>query len=430
MATIKVPYEKAEESGVYLELEVPDKDLLFEAIPQEPEPIEDLPGAVERAVESPIEGPSFSELIGSGQKVTFITENQYRAAPARDILPGLIEKAKQARCEISIIIGGGTLPPLSREEMEAKLGAKVVNSGIPIFSNNVNEPEKFRYIGVTRAGTPLFVHEVVTEADVVITISTTQATPWGYGGAGMIIPAVVDNVTTEINHMTLLASDCIVGNNDCLMQLDKYEALEMLNVQMAINVIVDNHKRVIFLNAGSPVKSHKAAVQYYNEIYEFSVPALSHQKADIAITGSTAATNHFFFHTGWAVSNCSPAVRDGGIIIIASPCPGYGGLPGFTRMEVLRDYLPASKENQGKAIRELYKRIVSGKWAFTWYKIYEVMPQKDVWIVTDKANLSLCRKIGLTAYESIVEAYREAIKRIGDGGKVAFIPYGRYTIIK
>jgi len=88
----------------------------------------------------------------------------------------LVEKAKRAGCDISIIIGCGAVPPLSPEEIEIRLGADLANSGIPIFCNNVYESERYRYIGITRAGTPLYLHEVVADADVIVTISTTQAT--------------------------------------------------------------------------------------------------------------------------------------------------------------------------------------------------------------------------------------------------------------
>ena len=56
----------------------------------------------------------------------------------------------------------------------------------------------------------------------------------------MIIPAVSGNETIEINHVMSLAPDCIPGNNDCRMQEDKYEALEITGIDLGINVIVDN----------------------------------------------------------------------------------------------------------------------------------------------------------------------------------------------
>jgi nickel-dependent lactate racemase len=432
MAFLKIPYETAEEMGVSLELEVPDKNLLIKCIPEEPGPIREVANAVEEATESPVYGPRFSELIRGGKRVTFIVENQFRAAPARDILPGLVEKARQTGCDISIIIGNATLPPLSSEETEMKLGRELAHSGIPIVCNDVSKPEQYRYVGITRSGTPLFLHQVVADAHVIVTISTTQATIWGYGGSGMIIPAVVANETTEINHLMSMAPDCIPGNNDCLMQLDKYEALEMAKVNMGINVIVSNQNHMVFVNAGSPLESHKAAVEHYNGIYQFSVPGLNRNKADIALTGSTAPTNHLFLHSSWAAANCDPVVRDGGIIILATPCPGYGDWPGFDRMDLLKPHLPASREKQVGAIKDFYEQVVGKKKnrSFTWYKIYEVMARKEVWVVTGKANIPFCSEIGLPAYESIEEAFGEAMKKCGEDSQVAFIPYGRYTVVK
>jgi len=430
MAILRIPYESLEKPGAYLELEVPDKNLKAKIIPQEPGGIQDLSVAVEKAVEAPVDGPKFSELVRNGKRVTFITENQFRQAPARDILPVLIEKGRQAGSEMSIIIGNATLPPLSSEELEKKLGAELIKSGIPIFFNDVNDFGQYRYIGITKAGTPLFVHKVVADADIIVTISTTQATAWGYGGSGMIIPAVTSSETTELNHLLSLAPDCTPGNNDCLMQHDKYEALELANAQMGINVIVSNQGRVIFVNAGSPVKSNKEAIHFYNQIYQFSLDELIQEKVDIAITGSTAHTDDLFFHTGWALGNCEPIVRDKGIIIIATPCKGYGDWPGFARMDVLKSYLPPSKEKQAQAVLDFYRQTVSGQKSFAWYKIYEVMARKEVWIVTEKKNLSVCEEIGLTVYESIEKAFNQALKKKGANARLAFIPYGRYTLLK
>jgi nickel-dependent lactate racemase len=430
MAHLKVPYEIPEKPGTSLELTVPDENLWLQCLPSEPKAIVNLSRAVEEAVESPIVGPKFSELLERGRKVIFVTENQFREAPARDILPVLVKRAEQAGCELSIVVGCGALPPLNPQEMEKKLGPDLLKSGIPILCSDVNSPEQFRYLSTTKAGTPVFLHERVAAADAIVTISTTQATVWGYGGSGMIIPAVTNDETIEINHLLSMAPDCIPGNNDCLMQRDKYEALQMAAVHMGINVIVSNRGEVIFLNAGAPVESHKQAVQAYNQVYQFILPELNRRKADIAIAGSTSVTDHLFFHSGWAVANCDPVVRDGGIIIFATPCPGYGDWPGFIRMDVLKPYLSSPARNRERALKDFYRQIVSGKKNFAWYKIFEVMTRKEVWVVTDSVNLPLCREIGLTAHTSITEAFSRAMDHCGKEAQVAFIPYARYTVIK
>src|SRR3972149_3109791 len=123
MANLKIPYEIPEKPGTFLELSVPDQNLWIQCLPSEPKAIANLSRAVETAVESPIAGTKLSDLLRRGRKITFITENQFREAPARDILPVLIQRAKQAGCELSVVVGCGALPPLNSPEMEKKLGS-------------------------------------------------------------------------------------------------------------------------------------------------------------------------------------------------------------------------------------------------------------------------------------------------------------------
>ncbi len=432
MALLKVPYETPEFADRRLELEIADEQLMFQCLPMEPDPVPDLNLALRQAVEQPHSGPKFSELIKGGKKLTIATENQFRAAPANLMLPYLVSEAQKAGCQVSIIIGSGKVGLLTDEAIREKLGSDIVDSDIPIAHNDVSQPQNYRYLGITRAGTPLFVHKMVADADVVVTISTTQATLWGYGGSGMIIPAVSGDETIEMNHVMSLAPDCVPGNNDCRMQQDKYEALQIAGIDMGINVVVDNQGRVTWMNAGEPVESHKEAVRRYDEIYRFKVPVLRQDKADIIITGTSLATNTLYLHTGWAARNCDPAVRDQGIIIHASPCPGYQDKPGFAIMDVMKAYLPASRSMVVKAIKDFYKRESREKelWlGCVWFKVYEVMTRKKLWLVTDGENLDFCAQIGLRAFASITEAYDNALQEIGPDAKVGFVPYGRYSVI-
>jgi hypothetical protein len=99
-------------------------------------------------------------------------------------------------------------------------------------------------------------------------------------------------------------------------------------------------------------------------------------------------------------------------------------------MDLMKPYLPATRENHIKAIRDLYQREKELWAGCIWYKIYELMTRKQVWLVTNKANLPMCKEIGLTAFESIDEAFKQAMAKSGSEARVAFVPYGRYTVIK
>ena len=181
------------------------------------------------------------------------------------------------------------------------------------------------------------------------------------------------------------------------------------------------------------MESHKVAVKRYDEIYRFEMPLLKQYRADIVVTGTSVVTNTLFLHTGWCGRNCDPAVREGGIIIHASPCPGYQDKPGFAIMDVMKSYMPATRETAIKAIKDFYIRENRMKelWlGCVWFKVFEVMTRKELWIVTEGSNLDFCREIGLTAFDSLETAYAEAVKKIGRPPRVGFVPYGRYSVIR
>ncbi|MCD6144198.1 lactate racemase domain-containing protein [Thermococcus sp.] len=424
MPKISIPYESPEEKNT-IEIDIPEENLIGVFAPKEPEPI-NLVHEVEKAIERPIEGRRFSELIGKDKKVVFIVENQFRAAPANEILPILVEKAEKAGSDISVLIANGKVPAPNEKEIKKKVGAEIVEKGIPIYCNEATNPERYKYIGTTSFGTPVWILKEVAEADHIVTISTTQATLWGYGGSGMIIPGVSSNETIEINHIMSLAPDCKPGNNDCKMQQDKYEALKLAGVDMGINVIVSNRGDPIYVNAGDPVESHKKAIEFYERIYKFDISNI--EKSDIVITGTSAPTDHLFFHTGWAVVNCSPLTKEGGTIIHASPCPGYGDWPGFALMDLMSEFMPPSEENHERVLRAFFNRERELWAGCIWYPLYRVMLTKHVKVVTLKENLKAARAVGLEAYESIQEAVEDAFRLYGKKAKIAVVPYGRYTV--
>ena len=429
MAKIQVPFETAEETGVLLDLEVPDKNLVRSFVPQESLPLPDVARATAYAIEHPLGTKPLSRLVKKGDRVTIITENQFRAAPAHLMLPPILDVIRAAGAEVSIAIGNGKVPPLSTEEIEHKLGKEVAASGIPVVCNDVSKPENYVYMGMTSRGIPVFVLKAVAEADVKISLATTQATLWGYGGSGMIIPAVSGNETIEMNHIFSLPNDCKPGNNDCHMQEDKYEAARIAGIDMGVQAIVNNKFEVSYVGAGDFVESHKAAIKAYEKVYRFNASEFAGAPADIVITGSSAPTNHLFFHTGWAVVNCDPICKDGGTIIQATPCPGYGGWPGFALMDMMQEYMPASLENKAKALHAFYAKDRELWAGCIWWKIYEVMTRKNVTVVTNADNVEMSRAAGLETVDSLQAAFNEAMKRHGPDARVAFVPFGRYTVL-
>jgi len=427
--TLKIPYETTDDRGCFLDLTIDNKNLAGSFVPVEQPPLMNLMSDVARAVENPVGGRKLSELLAGARKVAIITENQFRAAPTKQIVPWLLGQIRKAGATPVIVIGCGKMAVLAPDAIERKFGREVVASGVEIYCNDVKQRENYVYKGTTSFGVAVWVHRKVAEADVIISISTTQATLWGYGGSGMIIPAVAGNDTIEYNHVMSLAPDCVPGNNDCRMQQDKYEAARIAGVSMGIHMLVNNALEPTFVNAGDFVLAHQEAVRNYDRVYRFDAAEFKDHKADIVVAGCSAPTGDLFTHTCWAVVNCLPLVKRGGTIIFATPCRGYRTWPGFALMDFMKPFLPASRENQELALKSFYNQS-NGLWTgCVWYKLYEAMLHADVRIVTLRQNHELAQDIGFNVYEGVREAYQDALGRHGADARVAFVPYGRYTVL-
>ena len=167
-------------------------------------------------------GKPLSQLVSPGKTVLLMNENQFRAAPTDVLLPPLVKWMRSAGCEVRFIVGSGKVGPLNEDEVRVKLGDEVYEMHLPVTSNDVSKPENYTFMGITTRGIPLWVHNWVAQADVKITVGTTQATLWGYGGSGMVIPGTAGDETIEMNHIMSLSPTCVPGNNEAAMQLDKY----------------------------------------------------------------------------------------------------------------------------------------------------------------------------------------------------------------
>ena len=77
-------------SAVYRErlfLEIPRRNVWAWLKPNEPPALPDVTAAAAAALERPVGGPRFSELIGPHRSLAVIIDNQFRPTPASKLLP-------------------------------------------------------------------------------------------------------------------------------------------------------------------------------------------------------------------------------------------------------------------------------------------------------------------------------------------------------
>jgi nickel-dependent lactate racemase len=428
-----------DESKVYrdeLELEIADANLLAAVYPDEPDFLPDATAAAAAALESPVDGPRFSELIAGGKSVAIVIDNQFRPTPQSKLLPAVLDALEAAgTTDACVICANGKVFPMSESDTEMKIGkenlARMERLGIPFFQNEPRNPEVYTYVGVSSRGTPVWLHNEVAKRDVKITIGQAQANHWGAGGGGkLILPGVVSDETIESNHCAFVPSPAThYGAYAGPMRSDIDEVAAMCGLDATLNVVLDTRGRVIFLNYGAHPTSHRQAIEFFNSIY-----AYEHDKgqADIAICGVFAPTDHLFFHTGWGCMSADFVLKDGGSLIYCSPSPGVhtevGDFPGLALMDLMKPYMPPSAENYERILRDIHARQIQMWAGCIWVPIYEVMTRKHLTMVTLEENLEMAADIGMDATTSLDEAYAAALQKHGPDAKVIVLPFARYQL--
>jgi lactate racemase len=422
-----------------LELEIPEASLLAAIYPDEPQPVGDATEAARSALESPVAGPRFSELLASVSSVAIIIDNQFRPTPQSMLLPAVFDALEAAGvADACVVCANGKVFPMSDSDTEQKIGkdnlARMERAGIPFFQNEPRNAEAYTYVGVSSRGTPVWLHNEVAKRDLTISIGQAQANHWGAGGGGkLILPGVVSDETIESNHCNLVPSpQTHYGAYAGPMRADIDEVATMCGLDCTMNVVLDTHGRVIECLFGAHPAAHVRAIERFNEIYAYENPVAEKGPADIAICGVFAPTDHLFFHTGWGCMSADLVVKEGGTIIYCSPSPGVstaiGDFPGLALMDLMKPYMPPTRENYQRVLKDIHARAIQMWAGCIWVPIYEVMTRKRLRLVTLEENLELAADIGLEAGTSLEAAFAEAMAHHGPDARAIVLPFARYQL--
>jgi lactate racemase len=418
-----------------LELEIPQANLLAAIFPDEPDPVADATAAARAALESPVAGPRFADVLSGKRRLAIVIDNQFRPTPQSKLLPPVFDAVEAAGLEAVVVCANGKVFPMSESDIEQKIGRenleRMERLGIELFQNEPRNADMYEYVGVSSRGTPVWLHQEVARCDVKLTIGQAQSNHWGAGGGGKLIcPGVVSDETIESNHCAFVPSpQTHYGAYAGPMRSDIDEVATMCGLDVTMNAILDTRGRVLEVIYGSHPQAHRHAIERFNSIYTYEHPG---EQADIAICGVFAPTDHLFFHTGWGCMSADFVLRDGGTIIYASPSPGVstavGDFPGLALMDLMKPDRPATPENYQRVLKDIHAREIQMWAGCIWVPIYEVMTRKHLKLVTLEENLELAADIGMDATTSLDEAFAEAMERHGSEAKVLVLPYARYQL--
>jgi lactate racemase len=325
--TYQVPYGRTT-----LEFNLPPGMQATVAVSQPREPLRDVPAAIHQALQSPLGTLPLQKLAKPGDRVCIVFTDITRSSPDHLLVPALLKELETAGIrdeDITLLCGIGMHRSSTPEEKTIKLGAEVA-ARYHVIDNEPQNPAMLVDLGVTAGGVPVILHRAVVETDLLIATGIVEPHQYaGYSGgcktvavgaAGEALiahthgPAFVDHPGTRLGR--------IEGNP---FHEAVTEAARRANLRFILNVVLDDHKRVLRVTAGEPDAAFKDLVDFAKSVYEVSID----QQYDIAIGGVGFPKDANLYQASRAPSYLyfapKPVVRPGGYFIISARCEEGAG---------------------------------------------------------------------------------------------------------
>lgn len=373
--------------------------------------------AVRRALDAPIGAPRLEEVVHAGETVAIVTSDITRPCPSWQILPSVLDRLYAAgirREDITLVFALGSHRKLTEEEKKHLAGERVYAEIRCIDS----DPGDCVHLGITDAGTPVDIFRPVAEADRVICLGNIEYHYFaGYsGGAKAVMPGVSTREAIQSNHSMMVREEACAGRlEDNPIREDIEQAGQILGIDYIVNVVLDEHKKIVYAVAGDVVKAHRAGCAFLDTLYSKTIK----RKADIVIVSQGGAPKDLnLYQTQKALDNAKHAVRDGGIVILIGSC-----------LEGLGEKTFEAWIHEAKAPHDLIDRVrtdfkLGGHKAAA---IAMVLEHAQVYLVSEMPD-ELVHACFLKPYHDAQTALDDAFTVLGPDASVLAMPYGGSTL--
>lgn len=372
---------------------------------------------IARALANPIGAKPLRALVQPGQKIAIITSDITRPMPTALALPPVLDElyAGGAKgCDITLVFALGSHRRHTPEE-QRKLAGERAWAEIHIEDGNVDDCVS---LGTTRRGTPVDIVRTVAEADLRIALGNIEYHYFaGYsGGDKAIMPGVSTRSAIQANHRLMVlpeaAAGRLAGNP---LREDIEESAALCPLHFILNVVLDEHKQVICAVAGDHIAAHRAGCGFLDRLYRKDLP----ERADIVLVSQGGAPKDLnLYQVQKALDNAKHAVKPGGVVILVGACNEGLGEATFETWMTTMPSPAAMVERIGRDFQ------LGGHKAAA---IAMVLEQAEIYLVSQMAP-DLVRKIFLTPFATVQEAFNAALQKCGARASVLVMPYGGSTL--
>lgn len=387
----------------------------------------DPAGALRAALAQPVGARPLAEEARGAKSACILVCDITRPVPNALFLPLLVRTlmdAGIAASGITILVATGLHRPNEGDELAELVGDPWVMRTVRVLNHFARNDADHVDLGPTSRGTPVKLDRRFVEADV--RIATGLVEPHfmaGYsGGRKVIAPGVAhkDTITTFHSARFMghpLAANCVLEGNP--LHEEQLEIMRKLGHALALNTVIDEHRRLSFVNFGEVVQSHLLAVDF---IRRYAVVPVARKFATVVTSAAGYPLDKTYYQTVKGMVAPIDILAPGGDLLIVSECAEGMGSP---------EYVEAQRRLLGLGPDGFMADISAKRYADVdeWQTQMQLKPMRAgaVYLYSEGLAAEAWTLTGVHRMTSVPEAIRASVERSGDP-HIAVIPEGPYVV--
>jgi len=390
-------------------------------------PIGDPAEAAMDALKKPVGSLPLSEYARGKKKACILVCDITRPVPNGILLPPLIETLTQAgvsKKDILVLVATGLHRPNEGEELREIIGSDEVFNSIRIENHLARDKRAHADLGKTSEGIPIMIDRRFVEAD--IRIVTGLIEPHfmaGYsGGRKVVAPGVAYKDTILSLHSARILEHCKTAN--CIIEgnplhSQQIEIVRAVGDILSLNVVIDENRRIGFLNFGELESSHLEAVDFMRKHAEVTLPR---RFKTVVTTSAGYPLDKTYYQTIKGMVGVIDILEPGGTVITASACSeGMGGREFVEAQRLLRRLGP----DRFMACIKKRDMAVIDEWQTE--MLVKALRVGNIQLYTEGLSEADLKDVFVESAASLEEAILASVRSHGEP-EIAVVPEGPYVI--
>jgi len=418
----------------------------------------DVQRTLSEALAAPIGTPAFSDLCAEklrekkdSSAVVVISDNT-RPVPytgssgiLSPIVTRLIE-AGFAPANITVLVASGMHRPLTDDELELMLDARVMHSGVSVRCHDAFDPGSLGRVGRSKGGVDVLMNQIYMNADLKILTGLVEShcIAGTSGGRKSICPGLVGmGSLSEFHGPRALADPCATdlildGNPSHEFAL---EIARMAPADFIVNITAREDGAVMGVFVGDMERAHEAATEHLRSFAQIPLPKLY----DVVIThGGKVGVNHY--QVVKAANQAARAAKRGGYVIVVADTVDTDPIGGDSYRALTTLLKAIGSDAYSRLIHSTDWTFVAEQWgAQLWAEILDRIPASNFFYFSPQTTARDYRTIpcadsgdlvagfeGLTPDQQVTEFVERAVSlacersasHTGAKPTVAYLPAG------